>query len=133
MLIWNKSFELGIPIIDEQHQELITIANKLYQLNSQLNEDYNYDYIMAIIGELQAYTLYHFNTEEALLNAVDYPEFSSHKKEHEAFIAYLKTINDEKIEREQDVFLNELLKQVIHWIFNHIKTVDFLYKPFVTK
>lgn len=133
MLIWNKSFELGIPIIDEQHQELITIANKLYRLNSQHNEDDNYDNIMVLIGELQAYTLYHFNTEEALLHAVDYPEFSSHKKEHEAFIAYLKTINYEKIEREQDVFLNELLKQIIHWIFNHIKTVDFLYKPFVTK
>ena len=58
---WQKNYALGIPIIDEQHQKLVHLLNKLavglaYQA-AKLE-------IKNIFNELTQYTIYHFQTEE---------------------------------------------------------------------
>ncbi|MBP2644657.1 MAG: hypothetical protein H6Q75_97, partial [Firmicutes bacterium] len=32
MILWKEEFRIGIPVIDEQHQKLLEIANRAYDL-----------------------------------------------------------------------------------------------------
>ena len=60
---WDNHFNTGIEVIDNQHRKLVIILNRLatmvaYQsANDKLND---------ILDELIEYTIYHFQTEEAI-------------------------------------------------------------------
>lgn len=59
---WNKNFETGIEIIDEQHQKLISLLNELAGAlvrGDQLEINYFFD-------ALAKYAEFHFQTEEAI-------------------------------------------------------------------
>jgi len=129
MFVWKKEFELGIELIDGQHKQLLEIGNRISSLvAAHDDESDNYDDIMAVIGELKDYTVYHFTTEENLFRECNYLDSKNHKKEHDDFIAYINSVDFESIDVDQKGFLKDLLKKLINWVFNHIITTDFLYK-----
>lgn len=132
MFIWKKDFELGIPSIDAQHQELFRIANKVYSIlkEQDFNQDY-FDEIMDIVNELRDYTIYHFKAEETLFEKYNYTDSQSHKKEHEKFIAFLNNVDYSQIDQEQKEFLEKLLKEIASWVMKHIISTDFMYKDFL--
>ena len=79
MIQWKDDYCTGIAPIDEQHKELFSIANRIYDLlKNDLIPD-KYDSIVAIIGELQSYTRYHFKTEEDYMQRINYRRFLSQK------------------------------------------------------
>ena len=132
MFEWKKEFELGIDTIDKQHQRLLEIGNRISELLvSHVEGDDDYDDIMEVLDELTNYTIYHFKVEEDYFLKHNYPEYEKHKKEHDAFIDYLHSIDLRAVEEEQKAFLKELLKKIVNWVFNHIITTDFLYKDFM--
>lgn len=132
MFIWKKEFELGIASIDNQHKKLFEIGNRINALLSMhVDGSDDYDDILELIGELKDYTVYHFNTEENLFERYNYSEYDKHKKEHDAFIEYLNSVDFDSVDKNQDVFLSELLKKIVNWVFNHIITTDYMYKDFL--
>ena len=134
MFVWKKEFELGIKSIDEQHKKLLELGNKINDLLIYHDEnDDNYDEIYEVIEALRAYTVYHFRTEEELFLKYNYSEYKEHKKEHDDFIQFLKTINPEDIDVNQKEFLKKLLAKIVQWVFKHIITTDFMYKDYLIK
>lgn len=132
MFIWKKEFELGIVSIDTQHQKLLEIGNRINDLLvAHQDGDDDYDDIMEVLEELKDYTIYHFNVEEELFLKYKYPDYDKHKEEHDAFIDYLNSIDIRTVEDQQSVFLKELLKKIVNWVFNHIITTDFMYKDYL--
>jgi len=132
MFIWREEFELGIPSIDNQHKYLIELGNKVNALlNTHLEGDNDSYEINEVMKELRNYTQYHFKTEEDLFLKYNYPDYQAHKKEHDAFIDYLDSIDLEAIQNDQSNFLRELLEEIVHWVFNHIITTDYMYKDFL--
>ena len=132
MFAWKEELELNIDSIDSQHKELFNIGNKVYLLLEQHQEgEDNYDEIINVINELKDYTRYHFKTEEDLFIKYHYPDYEKHKKEHESFIRYINSINLSTYDEKQELFLTELLKKIIDWIFNHIITTDYMYKDYL--
>lgn len=112
MFLWKKEFELGIKSIDDQHIKLLEIGNRINELLINHDDgDDNYDEIFQVIEELKAYTVYHFNNEETLFEKYKYPEYEIHKKEHDAFIQYMDSVNLESIDDNQKQFLKELLER----------------------
>lgn len=133
MFVWKKEFELGIKSIDEQHQELLNIGNKVYDLINEdsLGTNELRERFLDLIGELKDYTKYHFRTEEDLFLKYQYTGTMDHIKEHREFIDYIDNIIvDDSFNREE---LDQLLKKLVNWVFNHIITTDFLYKEFLIK
>jgi len=134
MFIWKKEFELGIKSIDEQHQCLLDLGNRINELLvNHDDDDDNYDEIYEVIEELRAYTVYHFNTEEELFLKYNYPEYHAHKKEHDDFVAFLSSVNPEDIDENQKGFLKKLLAQIVQWVFKHIITTDYMYKDYLLR
>ena len=132
MFIWKKEFELGIASIDNQHKKLFEIGNRINALLSMhVDGSDDYDEILELIEELKDYTVYHFNTEEDLFERYNYPEYGKHKKDHDSFIEYLNSVDFDSVDKNQDVFLSELLKKIVNWVFNHIITTDYMYKDFL--
>ena len=87
-VIWNRKYELGITIIDEQHKKLVEMTNRLFQASIRGSQMAN-SVFAEIIKEVTEYVKYHFAAEEAFMLKIGYPELEEHKKEHREFIRYL--------------------------------------------
>jgi len=132
MFVWKQEFELEIESIDDQHKKLLEIGNRISDLLETHDEDSdNYDEIIDVIKELKEYTVYHFQNEEKYFLEYKYPDYANHKKEHDDFIAYISSVDFNKIDENQEKFMKDLLRKVINWVFNHIITTDFLYKDYL--
>ena len=114
----------GIAPIDEQHKELFSIANRIYDLlKNDLIPD-KYDSIVAIISELQNYTRYHFKTEEDYMQRINYRRFLSQKAAHNEFLAKMDAIDLGKIDNSQNQYLIDILDFVLDWLAGHIVKAD---------
>lgn len=127
MIKWKEDYIIGVDNIDEQHKKLFEIANKAYELLK--NEFYidKYDRIVAILGELKDYTVYHFKSEEEYMASIGYKKLLSHKVEHDEFIKKINNIDFKSIDHNQDKYLLETLEFVVNWISSHILGKDKFY------
>ncbi|NRV86635.1 hemerythrin-like metal-binding protein [Clostridium beijerinckii] len=72
MVKWKADYEVGVKLIDEQHEKLFEIADRAYKL---LTNDFildKYDRITEILGELKEYTIFHFKSEEEYMLSIGY-------------------------------------------------------------
>lgn len=131
MLAWKKEFEFGIDVIDNQHKKLIEIGSGLFELVNDDSKDDYYDEIVAMLRELEDYTITHFKDEEALFDAVDYMGSMAHKFEHKLFVKKLEgyMTDLEGIDSNQKETLLELLNFVADWLVLHIVKTDREYVP----
>jgi hemerythrin len=127
MLKWSDDLTLGISAIDEQHEKLLEIANRAYELlKDDLRFD-KYDEIVSILTELKDYTVYHFNAEEEYMKSIGYPRLLSHKVEHNDFVDKMNDVNLDTVDSNQDKYLLELLDFIAGWVVSHINKTDRLY------
>ncbi|MGE5653585.1 MAG: bacteriohemerythrin [Bacillota bacterium] len=121
---WSSDYLTGIELIDEQHQTLIDIGNRLYALLKSPFAKDKYDDIVAIVGELVDYTVFHFSAEEKLMEQIGYRRIISHKAAHNEFIAKIKDVDLKRIDDDQHSYLIELTDFVLSWISSHILKTD---------
>lgn len=127
MYQWSDEYVLGIDEIDGQHRRLIEIANEVYTvLNDQWRLD-KYNQILKVLDELKAYTVYHFQSEEAYMERIGYKKRFSHAMQHKAFVEKLKAVDLSEVDEAQEKYLRELLGFITDWVVNHIMTTDRLY------
>jgi len=124
---WDKSYETGITEFDNQHKKLVAIINRMYKA---INENRAQNEVEEILNELVEYTVYHFDNEENAFQKFNYPEYSEHKKIHEALKAQVeKFVNDLKSGKVSIGF--NLLEFLKSWLLNHIKVEDKKYSKFL--
>jgi hemerythrin len=73
----------AVTLIDQQHQELVSMLNRLNDAvkNNESRED-----IYRIIDDVIAFTRLHFATEEQLMIQSGYTEIEWHKDKHKELI-----------------------------------------------
>jgi len=124
MLKWKDGYATGIPAIDEQHQELFAIGNRMYELLENTMQLDKFDRIMEIVGELKEYTRYHFQSEEEYMLSIGHPGYLVQKVEHADFIKRLDSIDPEDLDENQDQKIRELLDLLFNWVLEHILKQD---------
>ncbi len=120
MYEFKEEYKTGIDFIDEQHKVLFEIADKTYNL---LKNDFTldkYDKIVALIEELQNYTVFHFNAEEEYMKSINYKRMFTQKVEHDAFIKRIKDVDFKKIDHDQDDYIVSILQLLNDWLTGHI-------------
>lgn len=128
MFKWQDKFSCSIPEIDKQHRKLFEIGSRIYE-TATLNDDCDhYDELMQTLDELVEYTKYHFSYEEKLLQKCNYPDYPTHKIEHDFFIKKVQKIAGKDLEENQNQTLMEIVKFVADWIAGHILDTDMKYK-----
>ncbi|WP_338667022.1 bacteriohemerythrin [Pseudodesulfovibrio methanolicus] len=127
LIVWDDSIATGIELIDEQHQELIGLINRL---NSAMQQGRGKAVLGEILDELGHYAVFHFGQEETLFDQYGYPEADQHKAAHQKLLsdttAFIEQFKTGQIGMSRDLFF--FLKD---WLTKHIKGVDHRYVPFL--
>lgn len=115
---------LQIEEIDKQHKRLFEIGARVYDLTLMDSAYDRYDEIMTVIQELLDYTQYHFKYEEEMLEKHNYQRLPVHIKEHNYFVAKIKSLLARDIDEDQMSTLQEIVNFLSEWISTHITFED---------
>jgi hemerythrin len=127
LIIWKPEYNLGIPIVDEQHRGIVTIINSLYY---GMQNKHGEDMLLPINGMINEYTRIHFQTEENFLEKCSYPEFKEHKESHIELINKLNKVGKESLRQHDPKEFFDFLKE---WWINHICNKDRAFLDYLSK
>lgn len=120
---WNEHFNTGIATIDEQHQKLVQLLNRLASHMAFHSDIQTLD---TIFQELADYAVYHFQSEEAIWH--EYFQESTletkHKEEHDNFISTVLTLKAGEDIHSVDSTVSEILAFLVHWLAAHMLEKD---------
>ncbi|MDR2631552.1 MAG: bacteriohemerythrin [Spirochaetaceae bacterium] len=126
---WDDRYSVGIPLVDEQHKELIRLTNSLYESCLAGDEAARVSFKEAIQGTVE-YVKFHFGAEERILTNVHYPDFALHKKQHEEFVK--QVLGEVKSFEEGKKFVpNVFVRFLRDWILTHIALSDKKYAEYI--
>jgi hemerythrin-like metal-binding protein len=125
MFEWKSEYAVNIGSIDAQHQMLFAIGRELY---AAMSTGQGKAVLGRILGRLVQYTTAHFAHEERLMQLHHYPDFASHKAQHEALIKRVLTFQTE-FNAGRATMAVQVLQFLKDWLENHIKGSDFAYAP----
>ncbi len=119
---WNSSLTTGVAEIDNQHQGLIKGINNLLDA---MREGNGKETIEKVISFLDEYVVIHFGTEEKYMAQYNYPEFSSHKEQHQSFIICFNNLKKElESVGPTSALVIQTQRKLSEWWENHILLID---------
>ena len=117
---WDETYSVGVDEIDDQHQKLIGMINKLHD---GLGQGVGSGVIGDILNEMADYTEYHFKTEEDYFEKFNFREMDIHVSEHKSFSNKVSEFNA-KFENNPMILSVEVMYYLSNWLKNHIQGTD---------
>jgi hemerythrin-like metal-binding protein/PAS domain S-box-containing protein len=124
---WSEKFSVGVLELDQQHQQLFKLVNRLIAATGTLI--IHSETISDILGEMILCSQTHFATEEWLMEFYGYSGLEEQKEQHNDFrkktTDFIKNaaLGDEQIPEV-------LLKFLTHWLNQHILEDDMAFQQF---
>ena len=120
LLNWKPSFSLGIPGVDLEHREMITMINRTHD---HLQDENDAEQVQEMLGEILSGISAHFALEERLMKNAAYREYEDHKENHEELLDDIRELMDSYA--DDPVAGRELLRaRLSAWFENHFSTFD---------
>ena len=126
-IIWKPEYNLGIPIIDEQHRGIVTIINSLH---FGMQNDYVEEMLTSIIDMMYDYTNIHFRIEEDFLEKIDFPNAKKHHGLHRELSTQLNRAGRASFLGKDPYQFLGFLKQ---WWIDHICKEDLLFRNHILR
>jgi hemerythrin len=126
---WDKSYELGMPELDEHHRKLVELLNKTYDL---ILYSTNKDEIQAILAELIKYTEYHFEAEERMMKEAGFPGLKTQVTDHDTFKKQLAGLRRDYLSGAPKVN-TDIVLFLWDWLKNHIIKGDKAFEAFLSQ
>lgn len=123
---WSDDLSVGIEEIDAQHQVLVDLVNEMHQA---IHNRHGSDAVRGILSRLADYTRIHFAVEESLMRILGYPDYDTHKVQHEELIAHMVELQ-EKVDSGKTAIGFELMHFLKVWLTKHIMESDREYGDF---
>jgi diguanylate cyclase (GGDEF)-like protein/hemerythrin-like metal-binding protein len=125
-LKWKPELSVGIENIDKDHKRLIELTNTLI---NAINNEIPPEELLKIFNELEAYTHYHFEREEAFMNehctsADIHSMIQKHKEQHRYFIGELSKLKETLKRATSKSVAYEIVEFLLHWLLDHIINED---------
>jgi len=119
---WDDNFKTGISVIDEQHQVLVSLLNKL--ANCLINSDSIE--INSTFHELADYAEMHFQEEESVWYELfkDDSWFSTHQLSHASFLPAIVDLKEKTHSASLTEIIEQIVKFLIRWLTFHIMDAD---------
>ena len=130
---WDPKYKVGIPVIDEQHEHLVTLCNEFYQSLLKNNNEQSYNSLVRqTLEECLKYAGTHFKEEERLMLASGYDGYKHHKHVHDSFTEKVQ-IAYASFERLPVAEAIKFARFLYEWVHTHIAHEDRLYIPHLVK
>jgi diguanylate cyclase (GGDEF)-like protein/hemerythrin-like metal-binding protein/PAS domain S-box-containing protein len=120
---WDENFNTGLSTVDKQHKKLVEILNTLARHIAYSSVEKDLD---TILNELTDYTVYHFQTEEAIWHKhlPNDPLDSEHQTAHKNFVDTIVKLKSEQNTRPLIEIAEEALGFLARWLASHILEAD---------
>lgn len=125
-IVWTEDFSVGVALLDEQHQRIVSLINKIIAYHGQ---DIEEEVIEEALKTMNAYAKEHFRTEEGLLLEHAYPDYKAHAEQHKAYVKKTFLLSTENL-LESETTPQKLKEYLIAWWKEHILVCDMKYKSF---
>ena len=120
LIEWREEFETGIPSIDYEHQELVTLINSFYtKLINNTDKKQLINSLNDIYGAIYA----HFMLEENFMEKCGYDQYQQHHNDHVNLLDDIRDITDE-LETSENYDEQQLKSKLNDWFSIHFKTHD---------
>lgn len=124
-LIWNDTLVTGVQEIDEQHMILVHTLN---EASVKLSQNASLEVLERITQDLLSYALYHFETEEELMQQYGYEEgpqgeANLHLEQHRSFSSKVVAVR-ENLKQGILIAPTDLIGFLNDWLVNHILNTD---------
>lgn len=120
LLQWKPAYSLGVPSVDLEHRELISMINSTYE---NMDNNFDSDSIEACLEDIFAGISSHFALEELHMRNAAYGEYAAHKAQHEQLLDQLRDMMDE-FEDDPESGRNTLQSCLSDWFGKHFATFD---------
>jgi hemerythrin len=124
-IIWKPEYNLGIPIIDEQHRGIVSTINSLH---FGMQNNYVKNILTPIIDMMNDYTRIHFQIEESFLEAIDFP---SAKRHHDLHCDLSSKLSNTGRHSMMDKDPRQFMDFLKNWWINHICSEDLIFRNYL--
>jgi hemerythrin len=126
---WEENLKLGVPLIDEQHEEIFAHFAKL---SETLQEGKGSEEVIALLNYLNNYAKTHFSDEENLMLLYKYDGLEEQRQQHilfkENIIKFMELLASTDPTQEIAIKIDATL---IRYFINHIRRLDTLRRKMV--
>lgn len=121
---WKDEYGIGVPIIDNAHQEFFRIARRIFLANSGRTP--NRWAVMEGIKFLKAYVGRHFQEEEEYMSSINYKDLALHRAQHELLRSRVVPRIESYLQNnaQSPEAINKFLDILVLWIKRHILVHD---------
>ena len=128
-ITWTDELSVGVELFDNDHKELILIANRLHDSITVRAQE---AVLSSLLNDLLKYTIFHFGHEEGYMIQYGYPEYEKHKDEHEGLVRKVEDYIEQVGSGKTSISLS-LMGFLKEWLVNHIMKSDRDYMDFFAK
>lgn len=125
---WSGEWSVGLDVLDNEHSTILGLIGELAELSSQKGAVRQ---IGAIVASVAAYTEHHFQREENVMSAVDFPGLTGHRLLHARLKDRTNIYLRQSLENPAMVDIESLHGFLKEWWEHHILREDMAYKPFL--
>ena len=120
---WDDHFNTGLPEIDAQHRRLVALLNQLASHTAFAND---LSGLGDIFDQLADYTVYHFETEEAIWrqHLAGDPNEAGHRDSHAGFVDTVVRLRAELATQPAAHLAEQALGFLARWLASHILESD---------
>ena len=119
-VVWKDQYSVGVDVLDDDHKKLLNLINKM-QTSIQYRTDKKFE--KEALDELVAYTKYHFDREEKMMEEANYPDLKAHRQKHRDMIAKLDRFLVDYEARGYKT-LEDISLFLRDWLIAHINGTD---------
>jgi hemerythrin len=118
---WGDQFAIGIAELDDDHKRLLAL---LSDLKKAVDAGDAREALGRVLAGLKLYISVHFAREEDLFLRTDYPDYETHRRDHEAFAAQVEEIHRDFQNRASDALPAQVLEFLRNWLYEHSLDAD---------
>ncbi len=118
-LVWEDKYNTGVETMDVQHRKIFDYMTTIYHVladNQQVCDPLN-----GMLDQLELLCQMHFLNEQQLMDDINYPSASEHKRIHDLFLATIGQFKIQSSKCHSPNILNEFLKLKEDFIIHMLK------------
>ena len=125
-MIWKEKYRVGVPLIDEQHEELFRrVTDFVETLRSAGEWEQKIPKVNETLAFMKDYVVTHFHDEEAYQQKIGYPGFEAHRKIHNDMVSYVVTVAGQfENEGHKQELMQQFAGKLLAWLINHVASDD---------